>query len=101
MHFPRGKRPHFLDPSMRLLPDVLPPPPSPPPHHPPKPVEALLHQNRARAAEPGPLTSTARYKREDDIPTAVVIRALRALEAVAWDEVAPDEVAPDESPLVS
>jgi len=83
VHFPRGKRPYFLDPRMKLLPDVPPAPPPPPPHIPPKPVEALLHQNRLRAIEPGPLTSTARYKREDDIPTAVVIRALRALAEIA------------------
>ncbi len=76
VHFPRGERPYFLDPSMRLLPDV--PPPSPP--LPPEPVEVLVRQNRLRAVEPGPLTSAARYKREDDIPLAVFIQALRAME---------------------
>ena len=75
VHFPRGKRPYFLDPSMRLLPDVAPLPP----HLPPEPVEALVQQNRLRAVEPGYLTSAARYKREDDIPLAMFIRALRAL----------------------
>ncbi len=83
VHFPRGKRPYFLDLSMRLLPDVPPPYRPQAPHLPPEPVEALLHQNRVRAVEPGPLTSAARYKREDDIPTAVFIRALRALEEIA------------------
>lgn len=32
--------------------------------------------------EPGCLTSTARYKREDDIPLAVFEGALRALEGL-------------------
>jgi hypothetical protein len=54
----------------------------------------LLHQNRLRAVEPGPLTSTAKCKREDDIPTALVMRALRALEGSAPDEVALEEFAP-------
>ncbi len=76
VHFPRGERPYFLDPSMSLLPDV----PPPPPRLPAEPVEALVRQNRLRAVEPGPLTSAARYKREDDIPTDVFIQALRALE---------------------
>ena len=79
VHFPRGERPYFLDPKMRLLPDVAPPPP----RLPPEPVEALLRQNRFRAVEPGYLTSAARYKREDDIPLAVIMRALRALEESA------------------
>jgi hypothetical protein len=75
VHFPRGKWPYFLDPSMRLIPDQ----PPTPPRLAPEPVEALVQQNRLRAVEPGPLTSAARYKQEDDIPTAVVMRALRAL----------------------
>ena len=62
---------------MRLLPDV----PPPPPRLPAEPVEALVRQNGLRAVEPGPLTSAARYKREDDIPLAVFIQALRALES--------------------
>ena len=94
VHFPRGKRPYFLDPRMKLLPDVPPAHPSPTAHIPPEPVEALLHQNRLRAVEPGPLTGTAKYKREDDIPTAVVMRALRALDGSAPDEVALEEFAP-------
>ena len=76
VHFPRGDRPYFLDPRMRLLSDV----PPPPPRLPPEPVEALVQENRLRAVEPGYLTSAARCRREDDIPSAVIIRALRALE---------------------
>ena len=85
VHSPRGERPYFLDPRMRLLPDVppLPPPPSPFSGLPPEPVEALIQQNRLRGVEPGFLTSAARFKREDDIPLAVVMRALRALEEFA------------------
>jgi len=85
VHFPRGERPYFLDPRMRLLPDVPPPPPPPSPSSglPPEPVEAFIQQNRLRGVEPGCLTSTARYKREDDIPLAIVMRALRALEESA------------------
>ena len=79
VHFPRGERPYFLDPRMRLLPDQSPPPP----RLPPEPVGALIRQSRLRAVEPGPLTSAARYKREDDIPSAVFERALRALEGMA------------------
>ena len=75
VHFPRGKRPYFLDPSMRLIPDQ----PPTPPRLPPEPVEALVQQNRLRGVEVGPLTSAAKYKHEDDIPTTVVMRALRAL----------------------
>ena len=84
VHFPRGERPYFLDPRMRLLPDVPPPPPFRPPSPSsalrPEPVEALVRQNRLRGVEPGFLTSAARYKREDDIPLAVLGAALRALE---------------------
>ena len=76
VHIPRGERPYFLDPRMRLLSDA--PPPLPP--LPPEPVEVLVRQNGLRAVEPGPLTSAARYKREDDIPTDVFIQALRAME---------------------
>jgi hypothetical protein len=75
-HFPRGERLYFLDPKMRLIPDV----PPPPPHLPPEPVGALIRQNHLRGVEPGCLTSAAQYKREDDIPLAVFERALRALE---------------------
>jgi hypothetical protein len=79
VHFPRGERPYFLDPRMRLLPDVAPPPQSPSSGLPPEPVEALVRQNRLRGVEPGFLTSAARYKREDDIPLAVFEAALRAM----------------------
>ena len=79
VHFPRGERPYFLDPKMRLLPKQ----PPPPPPLPPEPVEALLRQNRLRAVEPGFMTSAARYKREDDIPLAVIMRALEAMEESA------------------
>ena len=79
LHFPQGERPYFLDPRMRLLPDV----PPPPPRLPPEPVEALVQQNRLWAVEPGFLTSAARYKREDDIPLAIITRAVRALEESA------------------
>ena len=71
VHFPRGQRPYFLDPRMRLLPDV----PPPPPHLPSEPVEALVKHNRFRAVEPGFLTGAARYKREEDVPSAVFERA--------------------------
>ena len=95
VHAPRGgranspdQRLYFLDPRMRLLPDVPPQPPplssplapTPPTPPRPQPVEALVRENEARGVEPGFLTSAARYKREDDIPSAVLIRALEALE---------------------
>jgi len=76
VHFPRGERPYFLDPRMRLVPDR----PLPPPHVPPEPVETLLRQNRCRGVDPGFFSARIRYKREADIPLAVVDRALRALE---------------------
>ena len=83
VHFPRGgrvnspnQRLYFLDPRMRLLPD-LPPPTLP---LPPEPVTALVRQNRLRGVEPGFRTSVARYKREDDIPVVILTRALEALE---------------------
>jgi len=79
VHFPHGQRPYFLDPKMRLLRDR--PPPSPLLQ--PEPVEALLRQNRLRAVEPGAMTSADRYKREDDIPLAVITRALEVLEGLA------------------
>ena len=62
---------------MRLIPDA--PPPSPP--LPSEPVEALVEQNRLRGIEPVYDTSSARYKREDDIPSAVFVRAFEALES--------------------
>ena len=83
VHAPRSgrvnspdQRLYFLDPRMRLLPDV---PPQPPPL-PKEPDEALVRENEARGVEPDFLTSAARYKREDDIPSVVLIRALEALE---------------------
>jgi hypothetical protein len=76
VHFPRGERPYFLDPRMRLVPDR----PPPPPHLPPEPVETLLRQNRCRGVDPGFFAARIRYRREADIPFAVVDRALRALE---------------------
>ena len=79
VHFPRGERPYFLDPRMRLLSDQ----PPPPPRLPPEPAKALVRQNRLRAVDPGFLTSAARCKREDDIPSAVFMRAFRALEGLA------------------
>jgi len=85
VNFPRGERLYFLDPRMRLIPDV-PPPPRPParsPGLPTQPAEALVHQNRLRGVEPGFLTSMTRYKREDDIPLEVIMRALQALEESA------------------
>jgi len=87
-HFPRGERPYFLDPRMRLLPDVPPLPTSSSSGLPPEPVEALVRQNRLRGVEPGFRTSAARYKREDDIPLEVIMRALQALEAAAPDPLA-------------
>ena len=61
------------------------PPPSPPPSPglPTEPGEALVQQNRLRGVEPGFLTSMARYKREDDIPLEVIMRALQAMEESA------------------
>ena len=70
------RRLYFLDPRMRLLPDA--PPPTPP--LPAKPVDALVWQNGARGIKPDYSTGSARYKREDDIPSAVIMRALEALE---------------------
>ena len=89
MHFPTGRRVsapdrvnspdqrlYFLDPRMRLLPDV--PPPAPP--LPAEPAEALVRGNEARGVEPDFRTSAAGYKREDDIPSTIFTRALEALE---------------------
>ena len=83
VHFPTGgranspdQRLYFLDPRMRLLPDV---PPQPPPL-PKEPDEALVRENEARGVEPDFLTSAARYKREEDVPQTIFIRALEALE---------------------
>ena len=73
------QRLYFLDPSMRLLPDV--PPPAPP--LPAEPAEALVRGNKARGVAPDFRTSTARYKREDDIPSAVFVRAFEALDGAA------------------
>ncbi len=73
----RDPRLYFLDPRMRLIPDA----PPPPPPLPREPVEALVQQNRLRGVEPDFLTGAARYKREDDIPSAVFVRAFEALES--------------------
>ena len=83
VHAPRGgrvnspdQRLYFLDPRMRLLSDQ----PPPTPRLSPEPAEALMRENEARGVEPDFRTSTARYKREDDIPQTIFIRALEALE---------------------
>ena len=72
-----GQRLYFLDPRMRLIPDAPPPPPPLPSER----VEALVEQNRLRGVDPVYGTSSARYKREDDIPSAVFVRAFEALES--------------------
>ena len=83
LHAPRGgrvnspdQRLYFLDPRMRLLSDQ----PPPTPRLSPEPAEALMRENEARGVEPDFLTSAAHYKREDDIPQTIFIRALEALE---------------------
>ncbi len=74
-----ARRLYFLDPSMRLLPDV----PPPPPRLPDEPVEELMQQNKARGVEPDFHTAADRYKREVDIPSSVFMRALEALDGAA------------------
>ncbi len=82
------RRLYFLDPRMRLLPDVPPPAPplpshlapAPPTPPQPEPAEALVRANQARGVEPDFRTSAARYKREDDVPPIIFTRALEALE---------------------
>jgi hypothetical protein len=110
---------------MRLLPDVAPPPP----HLPPEPVgapdpveavkaleavrpaealagvtavgpaEALVRQNRLRAVEPGALTSAGRYKRDNDVPSAIIMQALHAMEE--WGSGNPESSRPLNDPDTS
>jgi hypothetical protein len=80
-HFPMGEKMYFLDPGMRLIPDAPPSAPS----LPPAPVETLVAQNRLLGIEPDYSTSSARYKREIDIPSAVFLRAVEALKGASSD----------------
>ena len=78
MELPPGGRANFYDPRGLPVPDA-------------PPVirladgaaEALVQQNRLRGIEPDFRTSTARYRREEDIPWPVIVRAIDALEATA------------------
>jgi hypothetical protein len=83
VHFPRTGKLYFLDPRMRLLPDV----PQPPATRlgsaeatPSKPAEPLMRENRAHGIEPDFRTSSARYKRDDDVPADLIRRALKRLD---------------------
>ena len=77
------QRLYFLDPRMRLLPDV----PQPPATRlgsatasPSNPAEPLIQENRAHGIEPDFRTSSARYKRDDDVPAELILRALERLD---------------------
>lgn len=50
-----------------------------PPALPRRPVDALVHGNRARGVEPDPRRIGARWKREVDIPAAVLLGAMEAV----------------------
>jgi hypothetical protein len=109
---------YFLDPRMRLLPEAPQPPatrlgsatamPSdsapgtdkdtdsstsvprsaaPPPN----PAEPLIQENRAHGIEPDFRTSSARYKRDDDIPSELILRALEALQDLEALGEGPDD----------
>ena len=78
---------------MRLLPDV----PQPPATRlgsatamPLNPAEPLIQENRAHGIEPNFRTSSARYKRDDDIPAELILRALEALEDLETLEERPE-----------
>ena len=107
VHFPKRRansadqKLYFLDPRMRLLPDVPQSPatrlgsatamlsnsapgtdtdtsiPSAPPSN---PAEPLVQENRAHGIEPDFRTSSARYKRDDDVPADLILRALERLD---------------------
>ena len=72
----RRQRLYFLDRKMRMIPET----PKPAPALPLEPTAALMRQNRSRGIEPDYYTSSARYKREEDIPYGILARALEALE---------------------
>ena len=44
-------------------------------------AEALVEENRRRGVDPDFRTSSARYRREDDIPWPTIVRAVNALDA--------------------
>ena len=45
------------------------------------PVAALVETNRGEGIDPGPMSTAARYVREDDIPLPLVLRAAEAVAA--------------------
>ena len=47
---------------------------------PSNPAEPLIQENRAHGIEPDFRTSSARYKRDDDIPANLILRALKRLD---------------------
>jgi hypothetical protein len=94
VHFPRTGKLYFLDPKMRLLPDVAQPPATrlgsaeAPPSN---PAEPLMCENRAHGIEPDFRTSSARYKRDDDVPSELYLRALERLDELEELEEGPED----------
>jgi hypothetical protein len=92
---PRGARPslgvNFYDPRGLPLPDAPPPLWAGASMESPDPVAALLRDNRLRGIQPDWHTTQPRWRHDDDIPAAVLIRALQAVHP--GDPIAPNEEA--------
>ena len=69
-----GDRANFYDKRGLPIPEMA--PPANPGEH---PVEALIRQNRLRGVEPSGWESSARFKRETDVPWAIEAAAREAL----------------------
>jgi len=74
-----GAAPTFIDPRGGLHYEGRWRPPTLPPGVIQDAARALAEQNRDRGADPGPLTPSARWRRDRDIPDAVHFAALEAL----------------------
>ena len=64
---------------------------------PPNPAEPIIQENLAHGIEPDFRTSSARYKRDDDVPADLILRALEALEDLEALEEGPEDSSRDDA----
>jgi hypothetical protein len=83
-----GVRANFYDPRGLAIPDAPPAMGTSGTHPAADPVEALIAANHTRGIRPDWRTTQPRWRHDDDVPVALVVRALRAADADAAEDAA-------------